>query len=134
MNESNLTKTIMLAVGKLKNTKIFRNNTGMAWIGQRIPCKGGDILLKEPRPLHAGLCVGSSDLIGWTKVKITPEMVGTSIAVFTAIEVKTKSGKITSEQLNFLREVRDSGGISGIARDTETAKEMIENFKPATND
>ena len=102
----------------------FRNNTGMGWVGAGKPVRlaNGDMLLKNPvRPLHAGLTRGSSDIIGLTEVTITPDMVGQKIAVFTAIEVKTKTGKASEEQLNFIKIVTEMGGFSGVAKTPEDA-------------
>jgi ribosomal protein S19 len=42
-------------------------------------------------PVQFGLCKGSADLIGWKRVTVTPEMVGSTVAVFTSIEVKTRN-------------------------------------------
>jgi hypothetical protein len=129
MNETNLTRLIMLAISKIPGAKIFRNNTGQAWQGEtgRQWQEGGHryMIIKDPRPLHAGLCVGSSDLIGWRTLEITPEMVGTKVAIFTAIEVKTEKGRATPEQVNFLQVVRDSGGIAGIARNEREALDLV---------
>lgn len=88
----------------------------------------GDVVIQNGRPLHAGLCEGSSDLIGWTEKIITPEMVGKKVAVFTAIEVKTDSGRASAAQLNFVSRVRQAGGIAGIARSPEEARNLIENL------
>jgi hypothetical protein len=88
----------------------------------------GDIVLRHARPLHAGLCVGSSDLIGWTPVIITPEMVGHQVAIFTAIEVKTGVLQATKEQFNFVIAVNKSGGKAGIVRDLGGAYEVINGF------
>jgi hypothetical protein len=84
-------------------------------------------MLKDPRPLHAGLCQGSSDLIGYTTIKITPEMVGKDLAIFTALEVKTTTGRATPKQVNFIEQVRKSGGIAGIVRTPEEAVNIIQN-------
>ena len=121
MNETNLLRSIMLAMSKaLPNVRLFRNNTGMAWVGKLLHRTGtGTVAIENARPLHAGLCVGSSDLIGWTSVLITPDMVGQTIAVFTAIEVKQRGKRPTNEQVNFMRNVREAGGISILANHTE---------------
>jgi hypothetical protein len=50
----------------------------------------GDIVLRKARPVAVGV-PGMSDLIGWTKIQVTPDMVGKEIAMFTAVEVKTES-------------------------------------------
>jgi hypothetical protein len=71
---------------------------------------------KTGRPIRYGLCVGSSDLIGWTPVTITLDMVGRTLAVFTAVEVKTPNGRPTEPQLNFIAQVTKAGGFAGIAR------------------
>jgi hypothetical protein len=65
----------------------------------------------------AGLHKGSSDLIGWKTVEITPDMVGQHVAIFTAVEVKTGSGRTTAEQEQFLQAVRAAGGIGVVMRD-----------------
>lgn len=128
--ESTLQKNIMLAIGKLlPNVRIFRNNVGTGWVGKSIK-KGSLIIIENPRPLRAGLCEGSSDLIGWTTVEVTPEMVGKKIAVFTAIEIKTSSGSKSDEQVNFITRVREAGGIAGIARSEQEATQLITNQKP----
>ncbi len=123
MIETNLVKKIMLAVSKT-GARIFRNNTGMGYQGKTAR-KNNVIIIKHPRVIHAGLCEGSSDLIGWTPVEITEDMVGSTIAVFTALEVKTKSGRASKKQLAFIRQVKEAGGIAGIARNEKEAIKLI---------
>lgn len=126
MNEQNVLAKIMLALGKLGQIRIFRNNTGMGWQGSVVSNRNGILTLKDARPLHAGLCKGSSDLIGWKSVEITPEMVGSKVAIFTAIEVKrTKGGKVSKEQLNFLERVQLDGGFVGICTDEAEAVALM---------
>jgi hypothetical protein len=125
MNEGNLMRSIMLAVGRLKNVRIFRNNTGTGWQGEVLNHTGTHLLLKNPRPLHAGLCKGSSDLIGWTVREITPDMVGQKVAVFTAAEVKTAKGRPTAEQAAFLQRLHDDGGIAAICRSEADALKAV---------
>lgn len=68
---------------------------------------------------------GGSDLIGWTPVLITPDMVGSTLAVFTAIEVKTPTGRPTQHQLNFITQVLRGGGLAGIARSPNDAVQIV---------
>ena len=72
-------------------------------------------------PVRYGLQPGSSDLIGWRTVTITPDMVGQRIAVFTSIEVKTPTGRVKPEQQQWLDAVQAAGGIAGVARSVEDA-------------
>lgn len=121
MNEHNIGKTIHLALSKI-GARLFRNNVAFAWRGDKITkLDNGDIIIHNPRPIHAGLCKGSSDYIGWKPVKITPDMVGRTVAVFTACEVKTPSGRASGKQKTFLSAVRAAGGISFIARSSDEA-------------
>jgi len=123
MKESNLMRSILLALSKaLPNARLFRNNTGMAWAGKVIhQTASGLMALQDARPLHAGLCEGSSDLIGWTTVEITQEMVGAKVAVFTAVEVKQPGKKPTESQANFLQRVQEAGGLAMVATDPKTS-------------
>ena len=77
------------------------------------------------RPVQFGLARGSADLIGWRTITITPEMVGTQLAVFTSIEVKTPNGRIRPDQHAWERTVSNAGGIAGIARSIQDANDLV---------
>lgn len=115
MSETPIVKSIQLAVGALL-VKLFRNNVGM------LEDKFGN-------KVRYGLAPGSSDLIGWKPVTITPEMVGNKIAVFVAVEVK-KPGSRTDKarlelQKNFVAAVNKDGGIAGFVESVDDATRML---------
>lgn len=83
--------------------RIFRNQVGK-------------YRLADGRWLSSGLCVGSSDLIGFRPIVITPEMVGQTIAQFVAVECKSERGIASPEQKAFLEYVKKSGGVAILAR------------------
>lgn len=125
MAERGIQNEIRLELSEAGAT-MFRNNTAMAWVGSMTErLSGGKVLLYDARPLHAGLCEGSSDLIGWTPVEITPEMVGKTLAVFTAVEVKSATGRPSGPQKNFINQIQRAGGVAGVARSGEDAREII---------
>ena len=109
------------------NTRLFRNNVGKlrtpsgGFVSFGLGCSGGRML------------PGTSDLIGWESVEITPAMVGKRIAVFVAVEVKDLD-EATEEQLNFIEQVRAAGGLAGVAHDAAEAAEILgqiqRNFPP----
>jgi hypothetical protein len=119
-----LHRRILLACGK-GDTRLFRNNTGQGWVGEASRWADGLVVIKHARPFHAGLCQGSSDLIGWRSVVVTPDMVGQTVAVFVAIEAKTGSGRPSEAQRLFLAAVKGAGGIAGIARSPEDAELLL---------
>lgn len=104
MSEAAIQQQIRLALSRA-GVVAFRNN-----IGSYMDPKTG-------RPIKYGVCnPGGSDLLGWTPVVITPDMVGRTVAVFTAVEVKAPAGRATEAQLNFIAQVLKAGGFAGIAR------------------
>ena len=121
--ERNIQQDIRLALSRA-GSRMFRNNVGQAWTGRVVRNTNGSITIYDPRPLDAGLCKGSSDLIGWTPVTVTADMVGKKLAVFTAIEVKGPKGKTSPEQTNFIDRVKIDGGIAGVARSAEDATQI----------
>ena len=123
MTEQNIQSEILLGHGT--TAKLFRNNTGMGWTGEVLKHTKDMIVLKDPRPLHSGLCKGSSDLIGWLPVVVTPEMVGTTVALFTAVEAKTKTGRVSPAQAIFIANVSQAGGRAGVARSKDDAKKIL---------
>ena len=56
------------------------------------------------------------DRIGFTEVKITPEMVGQTVAVFTNIEEKTDNDRLKPGQIRWHNFVLEHGGISKIIK------------------
>ena len=104
ITERDIERTLILHASQCGAT-MFKNNVG------KLRDERGNLVT-------FGLCKGSSDLIGWTPVTITPDMVGSKIAVFTAVEVKkNKFGKYraTEEQKHFISAVQANGGRAGVA-------------------
>ena len=114
MRESELQNQIRAAIGfdYAKTCRLFRNNVGSA-------------KTFDNRYIEFGLCVGSSDLIGFQSVTITADMVGQQVAIFTAIEVKTPTGKVSAEQKRFTDMVNNFGGIGAIVRSVDDAREAL---------
>ena len=123
MKESDIQRAVMLAASSAGLT-VWRNNTGQAWAGTAQRLQDGSILIRDPRPLHAGLCKGSSDLIGLRRVLVTPEMVGRTLAQFTGIEVKRPGQRPTPEQAHFLEFVQDAGGLALVARSPDDIRHL----------
>jgi ribosomal protein L27 len=124
MGEHVVQQKILLACGS-GNTRLWRNNVGTGWAGQatKIQRRGmvavepGDVIVRQGRPLHAGLCVGSSDLIGYRQVD--------GVAQFVALEVKSATGRPTAQQTQFLDHITSAGGCAGIVRSVEDAQSLL---------
>jgi hypothetical protein len=112
-NETDLQQRIRLALGLRHDLRLYRNQVG------QLPDP------KTGRPVQFGLARGSADLIGWRTVVVTPEMVGTQLAVFTSIEVKTPTGRLTPQQNHWLAAVQAAGGIAGVARSVTDALAIV---------
>jgi hypothetical protein len=111
MREQVIQNEIRLAISS-PTVKMFRNNVG-------------SLKDKNGRRVQFGLCQGSSDLIGFTSKTITADDIGKTVAVFTAIEIKTPKGKISESQQAFIDMVRNKGGLAGVARSIEDAQEIL---------
>ena len=114
-------RLIQLAAPKL-GARLFRNNVGQAvagrvtWISRplTITLGPGDAIVRGARVLHAGLSVGSSDLIGW-------DQRGT----FLAVEVKTATGVASAEQKTFLQIVNESNARGLLVRSVDEFKKLL---------
>jgi hypothetical protein len=112
--ETDLQQRIRLALGQLPDIRLWRNNSGK---------------LPDPRTgrwVQFGVASpGGSDLIGYRSITITPDMVGQRVAVFTALEVKTATGRATPAQRHFIDHIRKVGGIAGIVRSVADAQRIL---------
>lgn len=135
--ETNVVNGCLLRLAKLLS-KCFRNRTAQGWVGKservgnrkQVWVYPGDVVVRQAQPLHAGLCIGSSDIIGWTPIYVTPEMVGCRVAVFTAAEAKTAEGRATDDQERFMNAVQQAGGIAGIVRSPDEAEALVRGYRP----
>lgn len=91
------------------SVRLFRNNVGF----------------DAANKVKYGLMPGSSDLIGWKTITITPHHVGRQVAVFTAIEVKKPGGVVRDDQRCFVDYVDSCGGLSGICYSYEDAVALL---------
>lgn len=98
-------KRVMLAATR-RGWRLFRNNVGVA----QYP---------NGQAVKYGLAPGSSDLVGWRSVTVTPDMIGEEIAQFVAVEVKAPQGRLRANQRRWLNAVEAAGGVAIVARGAE---------------
>ncbi|MCX5794934.1 MAG: VRR-NUC domain-containing protein [Elusimicrobia bacterium] len=123
--ETPLVQLIRLRIGAAGGVRVFRNNVGTGWVGEVAAHDRDRIVLLNPRPLQAGLCKGSPDLVGWMTVTITPEMVGLRIAQFVGLEAKGPTARVRPEQQNFIDHMLAAGGRGGIVYSPEQAHVLL---------
>lgn len=117
---SKIVPAIRLAGSKL-GMRLFRNVRGMFYT-------------KDGREIKAGLMADhSGDLVGWTCIEITPDMVGRTVAVYTEIEAKKSSWKKPTnqherDQENRLQKIRKAGGIGAMLNDEKKLKKTIDAY------
>jgi hypothetical protein len=100
VKETPIVQAIRLALGRMPDCVLWRNNTGVATF--------------QDRPVRYGLANGSSDLIGIVAGR------------FVALEVKTLTGRASDEQNLFLNLVRQKGGFACVVRSVDDALSAID--------
>ena len=100
MSEADIMRDIQVACARVGH-RLFRNQVGK-------------YQLADGRWISSGLCIGSSDLIGWT-----------ACGRFLAVEVKTVHGRLTPEQLRFIDIVNAAGGVAFVAQSSREALEKL---------
>lgn len=127
--EHDLQNEIRLHVARKQLGTLFRANVGQGWAGKvqrmHLTPDTNTILLVNPRPFSTGLPVGFPDLFGFVPVTITPDMVGRQVAVFAAVEVKQKHGRVSSRQQAMLGFLQAQGARAGVARSVDDAARIL---------
>lgn len=111
MSESDVQAEVRLAASQ-RGDVLWRNNNGAGKLENGQFVRWG--ICNDSAALNEQ--VKSSDLIGITRVVVTPEMVGTVVGVFTAVEMKKpgwtyRGTKREIAQKSFLDTVTRMGGI-----------------------
>lgn len=131
MAESDIQQQIQSAA-MYHGCHLMRNNSGQLKNQNGTPVRYG---LGNVSKKHSDK-IKSSDLIGFTCVVITPEMVGRKVAIFTAIEVKDEDWVFRSEKMDtrekaqwaFLKWIRSNGGYAGFASSTTNFQQWLSWF------
>lgn len=124
--ESQIQQEIQLEAARL-DCILLRNNSGALpdRQGREVRFGLGNISKKYSEQMK------SSDLIGLKRVVITPDMVGRTLAVFTAVEVKDSDWKYSTSdkravaQKNFIEWVLAMGGFAGFAKSVEEFRAIL---------
>jgi hypothetical protein len=111
MSEQAIQQQIRLELG-VGPVRLWRNNVGA-------------LRDERGRLVTYGLCKGSSDLIGLRQLRIEEQHLGLELAVFCALEIKAAGGRPTAEQRHFLEVIRSRGGLAGVARSVEEARQIL---------
>lgn len=125
MTEAEIQSAIRRSVGALPHVRLFRNNRGVAWMGDVVSRQTGFVTLRNARLVEFGLVTGASDLIGPVQITITAADVGRTVALFGAAEVKRPGVKVPEHQQRFVDFVRGFGGIADVVRSPEDALRLV---------
>lgn len=125
-SEDEVQQRIRLEAPKIGVT-LWRNNTGVLKDETGRPVRYG--LANDSKKLNEEF--KSSDLIGFTPVVITQEMVGRTMAIFTAVEVKAeglknrKLDKRAIAQTNFITFILRKGGFAGLVHSVDEFMKVV---------
>lgn len=125
MREADIQSAVLIALSE-QGHYCLRVNSGQFWGGEVMSHDGSMLLLKHPTKIQ-GAVKGTADIVGCVQVVVTPQMVGKTVAVFTAIEVKQPGEKAKPHQENYLALMRSRGAIAGIATSSDEALSIINN-------
>jgi len=112
-SESEVLADVLLA-GTSATTRLSRNNSGA-------------LVDRNGRLVRFGLfSPGGSDAVGFVSIVITEAMVGRRIAIYAEAECKAeKGGRVSEDQARHQALVRDFGGIAGVVRSADEARELL---------
>ncbi len=111
VGEAHVQNQVRLEASK-KGATLMRNNVGVLMDARGVPVRFG--LANDSKQMNTKM--KSSDLIGFTPVHITPDMVGSTLAQFTAREVKASGWRFNPKdkreqaQLRFIELIVANGG------------------------
>jgi len=119
--EDQVQSELRLRIAQGGRTKVFRNNSGAFKdaTGRLVRYGLGN------ESVRANKVFKTHDLIGWTSVTITPEMVGQTVAIFTSVECKREgwvpnlNDERETAQRNWGDAVTQAGGIARFISDAE---------------
>lgn len=109
MSETAISRAIRERLALERDVLVWRNNSG-------------SLETNNGRWVTFGIGVGSADLIGL----VTWPTSMRDVARFFALEIKTPTGRVTNEQVQWARAVRARGGFVAVVRSVEEAMAALD--------
>lgn len=115
-SEAYVQSTVRIEAAQKGNIKLWRNNSGVAFNPNGQPVRYG--LANDSPVLNAK--IKSADLIGWRKLLIEPQHLGTHVAQFVSRECKEPNWRYTGDdreqaQLRWIEVITADGGDAKFA-------------------
>ena len=79
----------------------------------------------DGRYIKFGLFKGSADVIGCQPYVVRQEDVGTTIGIFTSVELKTATGRMTKDQITWQQAIGQFGGNGWVIRDPAEITDLL---------
>ncbi|MDR3561235.1 MAG: hypothetical protein P4N59_07345 [Negativicutes bacterium] len=132
-SESGIQSFARAELSRLRLGTYFRVNVGTGWQGKseyisrtkQVTVNAGDVVVRGARPLSTGVPPGFPDVIGFTNVIITADMVGKTVPWFTGLEFKSKNGKPEPEQIVMQEHLQEHNCIAGMPRSVSDAITIV---------
>lgn len=130
--ETALQQNALAEVGASATHRLWRNATGTYHAGKvvargpkKVTLRPGDVVLRGGTTVHAGLCVGSSDLVGIVSVPVRILPPDGVVGLFAGIELKVPGNGAKPHQRKWLDVIRDLGGVAGVAHSAEEIMDIL---------
>ena len=111
-----LVRRILARHGSRRDLRLWLNETKVAYVGEPAGrTRGGDIVLREARPISLGLFPGSADIVG----------IRFEDARWIWIEAKTGEGQLRPLQRAAMEMMEKAGAITCLARSVEDVDKVL---------
>ncbi|MCK5450231.1 MAG: VRR-NUC domain-containing protein [Candidatus Omnitrophica bacterium] len=122
----NIRSQTLIKANKIPGVKLWPNPVGLGYAGSVAHeyNEGGNhfVVLKNPRRVRYGFAPGSSDCIGFRRESHN----GAVMPRFVAIEIKAGKDVLRPAQGNFLKMVKNHGGIAEIVRNPDEVMDILQ--------
>lgn len=112
-SETALQNDILCALGQRIDALVWRNQVGKFRA------------IDDPRRVVSVGTRGSADILGVRSIVVGPELVGKTIGVAFAVEVKTPAGRLSPVQARWAQAWQARGGEHCVARSVEDAVDFL---------
>lgn len=135
-----LLRQILAKDGASNHHRLWRNETGVYHAGHIVfrntgPraverwIKPGQVIMERESRVTAGLCPGSSDLVGILSVPVRLLDPDSEIGIFMGLEGKASTTTVQENQERWMEVIRQLGGIADVVRSPEDVHRIVTRYQ-----